>query len=289
MKPILIHGHIFHVQFWDELKECIKKVMQYPSDLYVTIVGNHEDIQADIIRNFPKANVRIIESRGFDVGPFVEVLGQVDLDKYSYIVKLHTKRDLAKDEMGFRCMHSDIWRNNLLLPFRNEEIFRQYIENFEQHPYVGMTACYQLFVKNSVDSNFDKNSYDSFKSFLHKSHLKNISFQYVAGTMFIARANLFKYIQKMGLSLKDFPISNRMDKGDLAHVLERFFGYSVYAQGFILRDLIVPRRKEISFQSRERIKYIWPWLSRFFFQKKVTRSRNLIIKICKIHVYRRKV
>ena len=286
MKPILIHCHIYHVQFWEELKKCIQNVEQYPIDLYVTMVENHEDIQKDIVKNFPHAKVQIVEGRGFDVGPFIHVLNQVNLDDYSYIIKLHTKRDLPKDDLRFRRMHSDIWRNNLLLPFRDRGILHQYIENLEKCPMVGMSACYKLFIKSNSDKVFDKISRKVFKSFLHKKKLKNISFQYVGGTMFIVRASLFKYIQNMGLSLQDFSFSNRNEKGDLAHIFERFFGYVVYIQGHTIRDVIVSEKTEKAFQRREKIKLILYQLFRFFFQKKVTKSGKLIIKICEIPVYR---
>ncbi len=288
MKSILVHCHIYNVQFWEELKECIHNVEQYPMDLYVTMVENHEDIQDDILKNFPHAKVQIVEGRGFDVGPFIHVLNQVNLDHYSYIIKLHTKRDLPKEGIGFRGMYWSEWRNNLLKPFRSKDMVCRYIENLEKSPTVGMTAYYKLFINNTFDKNFDKNTYKSFKLFLHNNGLKNIPFQYVAGTMFIARASLFKYIQDMKFSLKDFSPSNRKEKGDLAHVFERFLGYMIYRQGFIISDGAVSTRKQQLYHQKIYLENLLTAVVRLFWQKKVTSSGKLLIKILKIPVYRRK-
>ena len=286
MKPILIHCHIFHTQMWNELRDCIKNVAIYPSDLYVTMIEEHPDIREDILQLFPKAHIEIVEGRGFDVGPFIHVINHINLDKYSYIVKLHTKRDLPKDDNGFRNMHSDIWRKNLLLPFQNKNTFQQYVENFEKFPNVGMQGYYQLFIKSSLlyAKAYDCDTYKNFQSFLTKHGLKKIDFQYLGGTMFIARAELFKYLQNLNISLQDFSPSNRKEKGDLAHIFERFFGYIVYVQGYVLRDTLVSEETEIKFQKREQIKQIFLRIQRLLYQKKVSKSNKIIIKILKIPV-----
>lgn len=287
MKPILVIVHVFYPNLWPELKKCIQNVQSYPFELYVTMVEKNPDVEKDILKSFPSAHIEIVDGRGFDVGPFIHILNKINLDNYSYIVKLHTKRDLAENNNGFRNMHSDIWRNNLLLPYQSKEIFHAYIENFAKYPQVGMQGYYKLFVKNNwfQDKLLDKDSYINFRKFLQSRNLEEIPFQYIAGTIFIAKAELFKYIQNLKLTISDFSRSNRQEKGDMAHIFERFFGYIIYAQNHIVRDTLVSEEKESSFHKKIFIRLIVKKIIRFFYQKKVTKSGKLRIKICKIPVY----
>ena len=93
MKKILVHLHIYYPSLYDELKSYINNITD-GFDLYVSMVEEHKDIIDDLQNNFKNVNIDIVENRGYDVGPFIEVLNKVNLDDYSYIIKLHTKRDI---------------------------------------------------------------------------------------------------------------------------------------------------------------------------------------------------
>ena len=96
MKPILVHCHIYYPEMWDELKVCIKNITPFPYDMFVTMVEEHSEIISDIKTTFSNAKIEIVENRGYDVGPFVHMINNVDLDQSSYVVKIHTKRDLKR-------------------------------------------------------------------------------------------------------------------------------------------------------------------------------------------------
>ena len=132
MKPILVVGHIYYLHLWLELKKCIQNIEPYPFELYVTMTEKVPDVEKDIRQTFPKAVVEIVENRGYDIAPFLHVL-KINLDDYSYIVKLHTKRDLSKIE-NFRNVVSSDWRTKLLSPFSTKTIFEEYIKSFEKYP-----------------------------------------------------------------------------------------------------------------------------------------------------------
>ena len=247
---------------------------------------NKKDIEKDIQQTFPKAHIEIVKNRGYDIGPFVHVLNKLNLDNYSYIVKLHTKRDLTKYNTGFRNMHSNIWRNNLLLPYRQETTFKNYIENFEKSPRVGMQGHYQLIVHHDV---YDKKAKIALKSFLKEHHLPKMKYAFIAGTMFIVRAHLFKTIQALNIDLDDFPEqTTRMGKhfSQLAHSMERFLGYTIYHQGYILSDAMISKREQEMYHLKIHLQDLTRPIIRFFWQKKTTNSGKLLIKIFKIPVLR---
>lgn len=282
MKPILVHVHIFYPDLWPELKACILNIHPYPFELFVTLVDNHTDIIKDVHHNFPKAKIEIVENRGYDIAPFIYILNQADLDAYSYIVKLHTKRDIPKHALLFRELSGSMWREKLLSFIKTPEQFQKYLDSFEKNEQIGMQNDYHLIVKNDF---YDKTAQKNLLIFLKQNGLKNIKYRFVAGTMFFARACIFKDIQKLNISATDFKIENN-HKSQLAHVFERLFGYFVYKNGFIVSDGPIQQSiQEKYFRKLFFYQYIIPPIFRFFYQKKRTKSGKIIIKICKIPVY----
>ncbi len=104
IKPIFVHCHIYYPELWPELKTCIQNIHPYPFELFVTMVENHQRIINDILSSFPNAHIEIVENRGYDIGPFVYTLNKIVLDNYSYIIKLHTKRNIDVNMPPFRNM-----------------------------------------------------------------------------------------------------------------------------------------------------------------------------------------
>ena len=98
MKPILVHVHIYYEFLWPELKSCLKNIDGYTHQIVVTLVKENPKLQEDILSSFPNAKIEIVENLGFDLGPFIHVLNEVNLDDYSYVIKLHTKRDIPTKE-----------------------------------------------------------------------------------------------------------------------------------------------------------------------------------------------
>lgn len=286
MTPILVHCHIYYPQMWPELKECIHNIEPHPFKLFVTMVEKHPDIIDNVMVHFPNAHVEIVENRGYDIGPFVHIINQVNLDDYSYIVKLHTKRDIDINKPLFRNMSGSKWRNALLSFIKTTEAFNQYLNVFEKNPNIGMQAHHTVIVHHDF---FDKKAKKRMKQYLIEKHLPNIKYAFVAGTMFIAKASVFKDIQNLHLTVADFPDPKGEHKTQLAHVMERFLGYMVYKNKFVIQDGLLKPELEHKFHKKEyiKMKFIYP-IVRFFYQKKITKSGKIIIKICKIPVYRRK-
>lgn len=93
-KPILVHVHIYYPEMWYELRQCIQNIVPHSFDLYVTMVEEHQDIITDIKDSFPSAKIKVVENRGYDIYPFIKILNNLDMDDYSYVIHLHTKRDM---------------------------------------------------------------------------------------------------------------------------------------------------------------------------------------------------
>lgn len=281
MKPILVHAHVFYPELWQELKQCISNIRPYPFDLFVTMVEDHKEVIEDIRNHFLGARVEIIENRGYDVAPFLYVLNEVDLDQYDYIVKVHTKRDVRDERSVFRGLRGSLWRESLLSFLNTPERFKSYLEAFEKSPKIGMQNSYKLIVKHDVR---DRLAQKRKKKFLKDRGLPVLKDQFIAGTMFFVRASIFKDIKDLNIPLEAFDTKSDHET-QLAHVFERLFGYFVYKNDFIIIDGVEHRWM----QFKGHVGFCLNRLFCFFYQKKRTKSGKIIVKVCKIPVFSKRI
>lgn len=277
MKPILVHIHIFYPEMWAELKAYLSNLPQScPFRLFVTLVQHYPELESDVLAFAPDAQIIIVENRGFDVGPFVQVLNSVNLDDYSYCIKLHSKRDMPEwSSIGKVSLAGSLWRDYLLSFLKKENIGRV-LHAFEHDPKLGMTGHYRLvFYKCLHDCVYNQSA-----ELLKKVGLPVKNFAYVIGTMFMCRAALMKPIQQMGFTMQDFDPPDRRHPEALAYTLEGLLGWVVTAQGYELRDCFTPHWK-----LRRFLGAVVGVPASFVYSNKITSSGRHIVKICKIPVY----
>ena len=199
---------------------------------------------------------------------------------------MHTKRELAIGNTGFRGLDGFKWRTALLSFIKTPEIFNRYLEAFDKNPLIGMQADHSVIVHHDF---YDEKAQKHMRRYLKDKQYPKHKYAFVAGTMFIAKAPIFKDIQNLHLTLADFPDPKGEHKFQLAHIMERLFGYIVYKNHMVVKNGLISDRDEQYYHyfMYFKMKFINP-LIRFFYQKKTTKSGKFIIKICKIPFYRRK-
>ena len=273
MARILTHIHLYYTEMWTELKSCLDNIF-VPYDLFVTIVKNDDALKNEILRFKPEATVSVVENRGFDVAPFIDILNRVNLNDDDYIIKLHTKRNMPKGFIlnGFN-VSGDLWRKYLLNFILKQENFKKCLTAFETVPQLGMVSDFRLICKK------DKSN----RSIVLKAleTMKKLSFpvreyNYVMGTMFMARAKLFQPL--LPLRSLDFEPSDKTSGNTNSFIGEILFGYAVNAQGYQIKDVMTSPAKQFYGKIFGRMKnFIW--------RKKVTSSGKTIVKFCTIPVF----
>ena len=282
MKPILVHLHIYYPHLYEELKNCILNITSHKFDLFVTMVEEHSEIISDIKKTFPNAKIEIVENRGYDVGPFIHILNQVNLDDYDYVVKLHTKSDkpIPCSLLGFDAS-GDKWRKELT-SFMND--WNKTISFIEKRNDIGIVAGVNVILCSSDDHEgcVKKKALEITQNVLKLQ--SNEKYTFVAGTMFLIRAKLLKPIQNK-FTLADFETANK-NGNTLAHIFERIFGIICCISGYEVVDVDENylRYRKINF-----LKYILNQIIRFIYQKKISSSGYLIIKFLKFPVYRKRL
>ncbi len=226
---MLVHIHIYYPEMWNELKHCLGIIKQkIECTAIVTMSTPNDELVADIKSYDCSINIKIVENRGYDVGPFIDILNNVDLDMYDYIVKLHTKRNIdtspwyinGYDEGDYK------WRQNLLSFCSCSENFHKTLQLLNNEK-TGMVSYYKLITRNA-------HPFTNVMSEVLNMTQPSRSL-YVSGTMFIVKSHIFKPLQHK-FSINDFTQCDRKEQNSLAHKFECIFGNIVYSAGYEIKS-----------------------------------------------------
>lgn len=267
---------------WNLMRSHLTNLQGTSYHLYVTLIKEDPKL-AEKIKSFHKeSTIWVVENRGYDVGPFLYFLHQIDLSQYDYILKLHTKGNMPAGVHGVcgRYMGKTWWRTLMLQSvLGSKQQVLNNLEIFAQNPKVGMLGSKYLIVDTQFDIDIMR---DYLQSTLEKLGYPNTKYDtFVAGTIFMVRSSLMQII-KDNFTLADFePSQKGCHDGTLAHVMERLLGILPQEQGYTLQGVGKNKRYELM----PIIYNIWLLIQKFFFRRVETKSKHLLIKICKIPVW----
>lgn len=225
---VLVHLHVYYNNQIDFFIKRLKNIDGCDWDLYVTYVNENKKV-FDKIRKFKKDTVFIkVENCGYDIYPFLQVLRTVNLNKYDYILKLHTKNYQAKEPYWHgKGWH---WRNvltNSVLGSKKQ--FKKCLNVLNSHKVGELGSCETLvYMGNSAPE--DTSMYEDVCKSLDVPTTKG---HFIAGSMFMVKAKLMEVIRDLPYQHDDFSKSEHTgDKATLAHVIERLLGVLVEKQGY---------------------------------------------------------
>lgn len=277
---LAVHLHMYYWEMWPEIKKYLRNLEDYPYDLFVTMNKRNATIEQDIKKVHENTVFFEVENRGYDVGPFVYFLHQIDLEKYDLILKIHTKNNKsgACGVINGRWMSRKSWFMLLIEALiGSKSIFNRNIKAFNQDAYLGMIGSKYLITSSST-----KTVIDGVVENMERLKMTNyLPIRFVAGTMFMVRSEIMQKI-KDSFNITDFEItSGKIHDETLAHVLERLFGCFTQALGYTIKGF----DKNIKFEVVGMSEY----LKHFIYQKKVTKHNRLQVKVFRIPIYRKKV
>lgn len=224
MAKILAAIHLYYHNQTDYLLEKLQSLKGFDFKLFVTYVEENKE-SFEKFKNFKNDTVFIkVNNAGYDIWPFIRILNSVDLNDFDYILKLHTKNC---SENGDYC-----WRNSLIEPvIGTKKIFRNCIGIFEKNPKIGLIGAKSTIETMDIRFKENTNLWDETCNKLGISNKKGI---FIAGTIFIVRANLMEAIKKLNLKEEDFYTEEMKtgQNGTVAHVIERLLSVTVERQGY---------------------------------------------------------
>ena len=267
--------HVFYSEMWPELADCIRNLGV--CDLTVTYVDEAAAAQAKC--DFPSARFLRSENRGYDVWPFIVALKALDLAKYDLVVKLHTKRNIARDHvftMGGTRLNGSAWRDRLLSFVKTPLAWAATLTRFDD-PHIGMVAGRQVVFGRRESG---KDCYDAAIRELNEKFAipARRGGLFVGGTMFAVRAALLRPFADYPFVVEMFAVSGGHESTTYAHLMERMLGLAVYGQGFHIEG----------FDGSVRWRRFWIGICRFLFENRWSERRRSI-RICGITIYLRRL
>jgi lipopolysaccharide biosynthesis protein len=234
--PVAVVAHIYYEDTWPDIAGALRG-MTTPFDLIVTTVAGRERLVETIRRNYPRAEIEIVENRGRDVGPFLVLLERGRLDRYRYVCKIHSKKSM---DGGRKTYMGDMWRRRLLFDLLGAPgAANAAIDMFERDRSIGMIGSRVFRLPKEgypEDLSWSANRPITLK-IAERMGVPADEFRldFFGGTMFWVRPEALKPLRDLRLAADMPPESGRID-GDLPHAIERALPTSVLVAGYKLAD-----------------------------------------------------
>lgn len=230
---ILVHLHLYYEEQWGQMRACLESLGERDYDLYVTVIAENPALFKEMRSFRQDVRILVVRNLGYDVGPFFEVLSRVNLDDYGYVVKIHSKRDVAEAcHINNINMSGSRWRGYLLSFLKNRAAFDRTMDAFGRDPSLGMAGCKVL-----ISHLFTRTRSEYERWILNEAGERLVKLgitpapsdicTFITGTMFTVRASLLKPLQSLGFGSDCFSPANRESSRDLAHVFEYLSGWLV--------------------------------------------------------------
>jgi hypothetical protein len=228
--------YIFYEDTWTDIAGALKR-LTIPFDLIVATVPWRDRPIETIRRDFPDAEVRVVENRGRDIRPFLELLESGRLDRYRYVCKIHGKKSILGGRLPY---YGALWRRRCLFDLlAGPDIARKIVDEFEREPKVGMIGprAFRLPGANvSLEGAWGKSRAEALELAAKMGVApERFRLDYYGGTMFWVRPEALKPLRDLRLARRFVDDGARVD-GGLEHVVERLFSTAAVAAGYRLAD-----------------------------------------------------
>ncbi|WP_294488367.1 rhamnan synthesis F family protein [uncultured Mailhella sp.] len=228
---ILVHIHLYYMNAWKEIEEYVKNIDPYNCDIIVTYtdIMKNEDVINKIKRN---NRITVIEypNKGFDIGPFLDLINNVDEKKYDIIYHLHSKSISYTNRYGYNKMFiGKEWFLQLYKGILGLFNVHKVIDILNGNNKIGIICANNLIFRDNAGR------IDLIKRFCHYYNIHcDDDYTFVGGSCFAMRASLITKIKELNIDINKFDYSRR-GIFTLAHALERIIpiiiknsGYSIY-------------------------------------------------------------
>jgi lipopolysaccharide biosynthesis protein len=233
-RRIAIVVHAYYEETWGDLSGALRRIdLSY--DLIVTTVAGRERLIARIKREFPEADVEVMENRGRDVRPFLKLLERGRLDRYDAVCKIHGKRSA---DGGGKAYLGSLWRRRALFDLIAAPGLAQSIADaFARDPTLGMVGPRAFRYPNAALPEASAWSVNKDEALRLAEGMgvpaDRFRLDFFGGTMFWVRPEALAPLRALKLG-DAFPEERGLDDGGLEHVVERLFGTAVLAAGYRL-------------------------------------------------------
>ena len=241
-KKILVILHLFYPESWKEIREYLLNLKGYKWDLCVTYPNHLEGrLPVDSIRQInPGTRFFSLENKGYDIGPFLHALHQIDPEEYDVIFKLQSKGVRRRWIFIYRQLFfRRDWFLNLYEGTAGAGVIHTTIDRIANDPHTGMISAQNLIVHDPAH-----------KENLVLKYLRDLNIQeekgyyFIAGTCFAVKPSCLREFRELPYTQDDFEPVLSSRGMSLAHVLERYMCFGAQKNGMEIRgnDVLQGRR-----------------------------------------------
>lgn len=227
---LLVHLHIYYHDQTEYFVGKLANINGCDWDLYVTM-NNLNPVTMSLVRAVkPDAHFVVTDNIGYDIWPFISIIKSVNLADYDLVMKLHTKSRSVIKTHGLK-LKGFAWRDSLVdAMLLDEAQFRKVLDIFRQQKNTGL-VCSRMFWMEAVE--WIKEDALMLDDELARIGMAVSDRHFCAGTIFIARSQIFSYLQKDNICEKMFAGKTRShSQGSMSHVYERILSMSAQIFGY---------------------------------------------------------
>jgi len=216
--------HLYYLEMWDEICSYLEN-LNNEFDFFITVPDTVQLREEQILSRFPNAQIFYCENRGRDIAPFIKVLRMIYPENYRYILKIHTKRSLHRQD-GFT------WSQDLLGKILGSYGLVNIKKALDQED-IGVVAPEGHVLPSHLywHMRSNKENVEILASLAGISFEEGI-FPFVAGSMFWFKPKALEALLSIDINEDDFEFENNQIDGTLAHAIERFLGLLVIRNGY---------------------------------------------------------
>jgi lipopolysaccharide biosynthesis protein len=215
--------HVYYPELLDELMSHLAAI-HVPFDLLVTYAMD----QAPVLETAGLSHLRgrailAVENRGRDLWPLAQLVNAGLLDRYSVVLKVHTKRSGWRDGHELLGGSGDTWRATLL-----EGLLGAPTDVAEILGAFGTSADLGMVTADGsvLGPDFWGRDLSMAADLLARLDLplRQEALVFAAGSMYWVRASILRRLRDLRLISSDFQPERGQVDGTMAHALERVIG-----------------------------------------------------------------
>ncbi|SDT01081.1 Lipopolysaccharide biosynthesis protein [Pseudomonas asplenii] len=218
--PLAVIVHLHYPDVWPGIQARLSSLSAVGCDLYVSVT--RQDLVDEVLEAFPEAFVALVENRGRDILPFLDMLALIADLGYIVVCKIHGKKSTYRTD-------GDKIRDEILGALIGEsEDIRRCVSRFETDQSLGMLVPKKYLLAHSkLNMKYNQAQVLALCEQLGIEYHPGV---FPAGSMFWFRAEALKALGKVRDT--DFSLESGLCDGTLPHAIERVLCLLVEASGY---------------------------------------------------------